>query len=102
MPKRTSKQPKTTRGAGRPPGSRNKANLVIQDLTAEIAGARGKLRMKWVQGTDSTGKPLFEMRDKLDAKGKPIIDKYGNIRRELCRDKDGKPVPIMYRVRMTA
>ena len=64
MPKRTSKQAKTTRGAGRPPGSRNKANLVIQDLTAEIAGARGKLRMKWVQGTDLTGKPLFEMRDK--------------------------------------
>jgi hypothetical protein len=27
--------------------------------------------------------------------GKPIKDKYGNAKRERCRDKNGKPIPIM-------
>lgn len=66
-------------------------------LAAELSGYP---RVEWVQDADSFGKPLFKMRAKVDAKGRPIKDKYGNIKREQCRDKNGKPIPIMKQVRV--
>ena len=63
-------------------------------LAAELNGFP---RTTWVQATSPAGKRLFKMQDKLDAKGKPIRDKYGEVKRERCRDEFGKPIRIMKR-----
>lgn len=66
-------------------------------LAMELAGYPSTA---WVQDTDPAGKPLFKMRNKLDAKRKPIKDKYGNVKRVRSRDEHGKFIPVMKQVRV--
>ena len=96
MPKHTFKAGNKA-GKGRPPGSRNKIPRRLQEMIVLAAELNGFPRTRWVQATSPAGKRLFKMQDKLDAKGKPIRDKYGEVKRERCRDEFGKPIRIMKR-----
>jgi hypothetical protein len=96
MPKQTFK-PGNKAGKGRPPGSRNKIPPRLKEMIVLSLELNGFPRTTWVQATSPAGKRLFEMQDKLDAKGRPIRDQYGKVKRERCRDEFGKPIPIMKR-----
>jgi hypothetical protein len=87
-------------GKGRPRGSRNKHPQLLQDLMVLVMEIHGYPREIRVQATSPSGKRLFEMRDKVDAQGNAIRDKYGKIKRERCRDEDGKFIPIMIQERI--